>query len=110
MRIYLVEPFRFPDERRVVVALNPDEACRICGIEPGAARVKDQTRFALRPHHMTDSVGAGSPRPTVGRGPTTPDPVGAGSPRPPMGRGSRAPTLSTQDSALSTPDNGGHAA
>lgn len=48
MRIYLVEPYRSPDRRQVVVAPNPDEACRSCGIEPGHARVKDQTRFALR--------------------------------------------------------------
>lgn len=48
MRIYLVEPYKSPDRRRVVVAPNPDEACRTCGIEPGHARVKDHTRFALR--------------------------------------------------------------
>lgn len=56
MRLYLVEPYHDPAARRVVVAPNPDEACRYCGVLPGHARVKDQTRFALRQIYNPDQT------------------------------------------------------
>lgn len=48
MRLYLIEPYRSPDRRAVVAAPSVEAACRKVGVDPHAARVKDQTRFLLK--------------------------------------------------------------
>lgn len=59
MRLYLIEPFHAPGERRIVAAANRAEACGKANVDPDRARIKDQTRFMLRHHHFEHKAGSG---------------------------------------------------